>query len=81
MRKESQMRISKKVITPRSTRKKMLPLVVPDFLSATEVAYTLLLLTNSVWYPCPMQEAHWPMKRCTKLNVSRWERPAGDADE
>tara|TARA_B100000989_G_scaffold293085_1_gene269949 strand:+ start:1179 stop:1982 length:804 start_codon:yes stop_codon:yes gene_type:complete len=48
----------------------MLPLVVPDFLSATEVAYTLLLLTNSVWYPCPMQEAQWPMKRCTKLNVS-----------
>eukprot|EP00966_Prymnesium_polylepis_P298094 6888201-Prymnesium_polylepis.1 len=48
----------------------MLPLVVPDFLSATQVAYTLLLLTSSAWYPCPMQEAQWPMKQCTKLNVS-----------
>ena len=48
----------------------MLPVVVPDFLSVTEVAFTLSLLTSSAWYPCPMQEAQWPMKQCTKLNVS-----------
>ena len=48
----------------------MLPTVIPQFLSASELAYTLLLLSSVAWYPCPMQESQWPMKQCTKLNVT-----------
>lgn len=50
----------------------MLPSLLPGFLKGAEISHTLFLLMTSAWYPCPLQEEHFPLKRCTKLNVSHF---------